>query len=146
MIDCDLPYAGIKSFNDLWIKSNSFCHLREQSNKSPPPRCPVVELWQLTPRYVMIERGFVTYLVDLRHLLHPIPLKVCFVSQLKRCIYVSSPELIMSCSIFEKIDSLGFPVLLIVVLDEDLESKDVKINWSNESTSSRRTVGSWRSC
>ena len=45
-----LPQAGIKSFNDLCIKSNSFCHLREEFYESPFLRCPVMESWQLTPR------------------------------------------------------------------------------------------------
>ena len=49
-IICKLPYAGIKSFNDLCIKSNSFCHLREEFYESPFLRCPVMESWQLTPR------------------------------------------------------------------------------------------------
>ena len=40
----------MKSFNDLWIKSNSFCHLREQFNESPSPRCPVMGSWKLSPR------------------------------------------------------------------------------------------------
>ena len=53
---------------------------------------------------------------------------VCFVSQLKRGSYVSLHELILSCSIFQKIDSLEFSFPLIVVLHGDLESKDVKIN------------------
>ena len=41
----------MKSFNDLCIKSNSFCHLREEFYESPFLRCPVMESWQLTPRY-----------------------------------------------------------------------------------------------
>ena len=40
----------MKSFNDLWIKSNSFCHLREYFYEPPSLRCPVMESWQLTPR------------------------------------------------------------------------------------------------
>ena len=35
-IVCELPQDGIKSFNDLWIKSNSFCHSREYFYESPP--------------------------------------------------------------------------------------------------------------
>ena len=69
-------------------------------------------------------------------------LNVCIVSHLKRC-YVSFHELIVSCSIFEEISSVEF-FSIVIVVDEDLESKDVKINWSNESTSLRRAVGSRR--
>ena len=46
MIVCDFPWAGIKSFNDLCIKSNSFCHLREYFCESPSLRCLVVVSWQ----------------------------------------------------------------------------------------------------
>ena len=40
-----------------------------------------------------------------RLLFHSIPLDVCLVTQLERCYYVSSHELILSCSVFEKINS-----------------------------------------
>ena len=66
--------------------------------------------------------GIVVYLVNPRHLFHSIPLDVCFVSQLGRCYYVSFRELIPSCLIFEKIDSVEFPSV-IVMLDEDFEGK-----------------------
>ena len=65
------------------------------------------------------------------------PLDMCFVSQLERCSYISPHKLIVSYSIFEKIDFGRESLSVIIKLDEDLESKDVKINWSNESTSSR---------
>ena len=59
----------------------------------------------------------VVYLVNLRHLLHPIPMDVCFASQLVRCFYVSFREWILSCSIFKKINpSRGsFPLVVMLV-------------------------------
>ena len=54
----------------------------------------------------------VVHLVNLCHLSHSIPLAVCSVSQLERCFSVSLHELILSCSIFNKIDpSRVFPFL-----------------------------------
>ena len=43
---CELPQAGIKSFNDLRIKGNSFCHLRGYFYESPSLRCPIMVSWQ----------------------------------------------------------------------------------------------------
>ena len=54
--------------------------------------------------YHLLRCGIVVYLVNPRHLFHSILLEVCFVSQLERGCYVSSRELILSCSIFKKID------------------------------------------
>ena len=54
-------------------------------------------------------------------------LDVCIISHLDRCRYVSFCELIVGCSIFKKIDSLRVSFLLVIMLDEDPESKDVKI-------------------
>ena len=77
----------------------------------PPPRCLVMVSWQLkllamlTTVYHPLKCGIGFYLVNLFHLSHSIPSDVCFVSQLERCCYVSSHELILSCSVFEKIDS-----------------------------------------
>ena len=59
-------------------------------------------LWNLCT--ILFKRGIVAYQLNPRHLFHSIPLDVCFVSQLERCVNVSSHELIPSCSIFEKID------------------------------------------
>ena len=72
----------------------------------------------LTTVHHLCKCGIVVYLVNPRHLFHSIPLDVCLVSQLQRCCYVSFSKLIVSCSIFEKIDSIEFSFLLIVVLDE----------------------------
>ena len=47
----------------------------------------------LTIVYHLLRCGIVVYLVNLRHLLHSIPMDVCFVSQLERCCYVSFREL-----------------------------------------------------
>ena len=65
----------------------------------------------LTIVYHLLKRGIVVYLANLRHLFHSISSNLCFVSQLKRCCYVSFRELILSCSTFEKIDPsrVSFP-------------------------------------
>ena len=39
----------------------------------------------LTTVHHPLKCGIVVYLVNPRHLFHPIPLDVCFVSQLERC-------------------------------------------------------------
>ena len=59
----------------------------------------------LTIIYHLLKREIVVYLVNPRYLLHSFSSDLCFVSQLKRCCYVSSHELILNCSVFEKIDS-----------------------------------------
>ena len=58
----------------------------------------------LTIVYHLLRCGIVVYLANPRHLSHSISSDLCFVSQLERCVNVSSHELILSCSIFEKID------------------------------------------
>ena len=71
----------------------------------------------LTTVHHLLKCGIVVYLVNPRHLFHSIPLDVCFVSRLERCCYVSFPELILSCSTFNKIDPFRlFPYPLIVML------------------------------
>ena len=99
----------MKSINDLWIKGNSFCHLRGYIYESRFLRCLVMVSWQLNSslfdnRHHPLRCGIVVYLVNPRHLFHSIPLDVCFVSQLEWCCYVSFRELILSCSTFEKVD------------------------------------------
>ena len=55
--------------------------------------------------------------MNTHHLFHSTPLDVYFVSQLERCFNVSLCELILSCSIFDKIDpSRDFPFLSFVML------------------------------
>ena len=54
-------------------------------------------------------------------------LKVCFVSQLKRCPYASLHELILGARSLRRSFSVEFSSV-VIVLDEDLESKDVKMN------------------
>ena len=49
-----------------------------------------------------------------------------FVSQLKRCYHVSFHDLFVNCSILRRSNPVEF--ISVVVLDEDLESKEVKIN------------------
>ena len=66
----------------------------------------------LTTDRHLLKSGIVVYLVNLCHLLHSIPMDVCFASQLERCCYVSFRDLILSCSTFEKNDSFRvFPFL-----------------------------------
>src|SRR3954468_13079439 len=50
----------MKSFNDIWIKSNSFCHLREHSNESPFQGAPLRDhgnyfLATLTPSTIFLS-------------------------------------------------------------------------------------------
>ena len=67
-------------------------------------------LAMLTTDYLLLRCGIVVYLVNPRHPSYSISSDLCFVSQLKRCCYVSSHELILSCSVFSKIDcSRVFP-------------------------------------
>ena len=97
----------MKSVNDLWIKSNSFCHLREQSNESPFPRCPVTGSWQLLPRHLdtihhLSKHGIVAHQIKPRHLFfHP---SRCVLCLNLRCFNISFRELILYSSIFEKIN------------------------------------------
>ena len=73
-------------------------------------------LAMLTIVYHLFKCGIVVYLVNLHHLFHSFLLDVCFVSQLKRCCYVSFRELILSCSTFEKKDSFGVFLPLVVMI------------------------------
>ena len=97
----------MKSFNDLWIKSNSFCHLREQSIESPFPRCPVMGSWQLFPRHLdtihhLCKHGIVAHQIEPHCLFfHPSRCVLCLNS---RCFNISFRELIVSCVILEEID------------------------------------------
>ena len=61
------------------------------------------------------------------HIPLAIALDVCFVSQLKRCFNVSLHELILSARSLRRSLLVEF-LSAVIVLDEDLESKDVKIN------------------
>ena len=81
----------------------------------------------LTIVYHILKSGIVVYLVNLCHLLHPIPMDVCFVSQLERSCYVSFRELILSCSTFEKIDPSRVPF-----------SSRCHVGWSSQSKTSRQ--------
>ena len=74
----------------------------------------ILLLATLTIVYHLLKSGIVVYLVNLRHLLHSIPMDVCFASQLERCCYVSFRELILSCSTFEEIDSFGVVLFLLL--------------------------------
>ena len=73
------------------------------------------------------ECGIVVYLVNPRHLFHSIPLDVCFVSQLEWCCYASFRELILSCSIFEKIDPSRVSF-----------SSRGRVGWSSQSKTTRQ--------
>ena len=136
----------MKIFNDLWIKSNSFCHLREQSNESPFPRCPVTGPRQLFPRHLdtihhLSKCGIVAHQIKPRHLFfHPSRCVWCLNS---RCFNISFHELILSARSLRRSFSIEF-LPVAIVLDEDLESKDIKINEMHVSVSLRRAVGSRR--
>ena len=66
---------------------------------------------QLNPRYfenlvtICFKPGFVAYQLNLCHMSHFLVRVMCVVSQLKGRSYVSFYELILSCSIFEEIES-----------------------------------------
>ncbi len=81
----------------------------------------------LTNVHHPLKREIVVYLVNPRHLSHSISSDVCFVSQLERCVNVSSHELILSCSVFEKIDSSR--VFL---------SSSCHVSWSSQSKTTRQ--------
>ena len=83
----------------------------------------------LKPCTTLLKRGIATYQLESSSsdFHHP---DVNFVSQLERCSYVSLHELILSCSIFEKIDpSRVFPSLLLSCWlefsEQDIETKMV---------------------
>ena len=80
----------------------------------------------MTIVYHLFKCGIVVYLVNLRHPFLSTPLDVYLVSQLEM-FNISFRELILNRSIFEKINPVDFPSV-IIVLNEDLENKDVKIN------------------
>ena len=88
----------------------------------------------LTTDHHILKSGIVVYLASPRHLSHSISSDVCFVSQLERCGNVSSHELILSCLLFEKINSSGVVLFLLLswlagVLRARRQDKDgVQIN------------------
>ena len=88
----------------------------------------------LTTDYHLLKREIVVYLVNLRHLLHSIPLDVCFAFQLVRCFYVSFRQLILSCLIFEKIDSSGVVPFLSLSCEMEFSEQDVETKMVIEST------------
>ena len=89
--------------------------------------------------YHLLKCGIVVYLVNLRHLFHSIPLDECFVSQLERCSYLSLHELILNTRSSRRSFSVESPSV-VIVLDEDLASKDVKIVLSQQINTSRRQL------
>ena len=92
--------------------------------------------------------GNVVYLVNLCHLLHSIPMDVCFVSQLERCFYASFRGLILSCSTFGKNNSFRvFPFLSLIVgvLKARLQvNDDERINVLMKGNLDREDCASWR--
>ena len=100
-------------------------------------------LWNHAPSYSSVE--LLPTNLNLRHLFLP-SLSMCFSCLSSRGVSTSHS---MSWSWVARSLRRSIPVefpSVIIMLDENLNSKDVKINWSNESTSSRRAIGSWRSC
>ena len=85
----------------------------------------------LTTVHHLLKRGIIVHLVNLRHPFLSTPLDVHLVSQLERCCYVSSHELILSCSVFSKIDCSR--VFL---------SSRCHVGWSSQSKTSRQRWGS----
>ena len=85
----------------------------------------------LTIVYHLLRCGIVVYLVSPHHLSHSISSDVCFVSQLERCDNVSSHELILSCSVFSKIDCSRVFI-----------SSRCHVGWSSQSKTSRQRWGS----
>ena len=86
-------------------------------------------LAMLTTIHHPLKCGIVVYLVNLRHLFHSIPLDECFVYQLGRCSYLSLHELILNTPSSRRSFSVESPYV-VIVLDEDLASKDVKIHFN----------------
>ena len=80
----------------------------------------------LTTVHHPLKCGIAVYLVNLRYPFHSIPLDECFVSQLERCSYLSLHELILNTRSSRRSFSVESH-FVVIVLDEDLESKDVKI-------------------
>ena len=128
-----LPQAGIKSFNDLCIKSNSFCHLREMLYESPFPKVSrygimaIISslLWNHAPSYSSVE--LLPTKLNLRHLFLP-SLSMCVLCLSSRDVSTSHS---MSWSWVARSLRRSIPVefpSLFIVLDEDLEDKDVKSN------------------
>ena len=73
---------------------------------------------------------FSSLLWNLRQIVSSVPPDACYASQLERCFNASLHELILSCSIFEKIDpSRVFPFLLLSCRlefsEQDIETKMV---------------------
>ena len=93
----------------------------------------------LTTVHHPLKCGIVVYLVNLRHPFHSIPLDECFVSQLERCSYLSLHELILNTRSSRRSSSVESP-FVVIVLDEDLASKDVKIVLSQQINTSRRQL------
>ena len=91
-----------------------------------------MESWELSPRYFetmhhLIQRGIVLINLNLRSPFHFIPLSMYVLCLNSRCFNISFRELIVSCSIFKEINFYRVS-LIVIVSDEDLESKDVNVN------------------
>ena len=98
----------------------------------------------LTTDHHLPKCGIVVYLVNPRHLFHSILLDVCFVSKLDRCCYVSFCELILSCSVFEKIDSSRVFLSSCCHVGWSSQSKTSRQRWWTNQRSFEVQPGSWR--
>ena len=96
----------------------------------------------LTIVYHLLKREIVVYLVNPRYLLHSFSSDLCFVSQLKRCCYVSSHELILSCSVFSKIDCSRVSFPLLVMISWSSQSKTTRQRWFSNQRSFEVQPGS----
>ena len=91
-----------------------------------------MESWELSPRYFetmhhLIQHGIVLINLNLRSPFHFIPLSMYVLCLNSRCFNISFHELILSARSSRRSIPVEF-LSVIIVLDEDLESKDAKIN------------------
>ena len=146
-----LPQAGIKSFNDLCIKNNSFCYLREYFCESPSLRCLIMVSWQLNSS--LRWQPFTTFLsVELCLCSEPSssitlhPSRCMFHVSAREMFNVSSRELILSCSIFEKIDPSRVSVSSRCHVGWSSQSKTTRQRWWLNQSLYEVRPGSWRLC
>ena len=118
-----------------------------ESPSSRMSRCGIMAtqlLAGLTTVHHPFKRGIVVYLVNPRHLFQSIPLDVCFVSRLEWCCYASFRELILSCSIFEKINPSRVSFSSRCHVGWSSQSKMTRQRWWSNQHSSEVQPGSWR--
>ena len=118
----------MKSFNDLRIKSNSFCHLRNSSTGHLPQGAP---LWNRSNYFlatlnfcpILPKRGIVAYQLELSPYVSSHNPDVCFVSQLKRWFMSHSVSCLSVARSLRRSILLDFPFLLVIMLDGVLKAR-----------------------